>query len=162
HNALTAVVLKAHPSSRGSVTLTGSDPQDPLHIEKRHFEAAGGQGDINSIITGMRSAWDLANNVNISKHVEARVFPNASVQTDQQIEEHILQNVFGHHACCTNKMGVASDPMAVLDGNFKVRGVANLRVVDISSWPTIPGFFVATPTYMMSEKAADVIIAAAK
>lgn len=95
HNALTAVVLKAHPSSRGSVTLTGSDPQAPLHIEKRHFEAAGGQGDINSIITGMRSAWDLANNVNISKHVEARVFPDASVVTDQQIENHILQNVFG-------------------------------------------------------------------
>jgi hypothetical protein len=42
------------------------------------------------------------------------------------------------------------DLNAVLDGNFKVRGVDNLRVVDISSWPTIPGFFVTTPTYMVS------------
>ncbi|KAJ6596529.1 glucose-methanol-choline oxidoreductase, partial [Mycena sp. CBHHK59/15] len=63
-----------------------------------------------------------------------------------------------HHACCTNAMGTDDDPNAVLDGNFKVRGVENLRVVDISSWPLIPGFFVTTPTYMMSEKAADVIM----
>lgn len=48
-----------------------------------------------------------------------------------------------------------ADPMAVLDGNFKVRGVANLRVVDISSWPTIPGFFVATPTYMVRTSFCD-------
>ncbi|KAJ7144375.1 hypothetical protein C8R44DRAFT_601832, partial [Mycena epipterygia] len=48
HNALTAVVLKSHPSSRGVVTLTGSNPQDPLHIEKHHFEAADGQSDINA------------------------------------------------------------------------------------------------------------------
>ncbi|KAJ7844739.1 hypothetical protein B0H14DRAFT_2180520, partial [Mycena olivaceomarginata] len=63
-------------------------------------------------------------------------------------------------ACCTNPMGTDDDPNAVLDGNFKVRGVDNLRlrVVDISSWPNIPGWFVTTPTYMISEKAADVII----
>ncbi|KAJ6561877.1 glucose-methanol-choline oxidoreductase, partial [Mycena capillaripes] len=63
-----------------------------------------------------------------------------------------------HHACCTNPMGPEDEPKAVLDGNFKVRGVENLRVVDISSWPKVPGWFVATPTYMISEKAADVII----
>ncbi|KAF8069133.1 glucose-methanol-choline oxidoreductase, partial [Lyophyllum atratum] len=70
--------------------------------------------------------------------------------------------VTGHHACCTNAMGPDDDPNSVLDGNFKVRGVDRLRVVDASSWPNVPGFFITTPTYMMSEKAADVIIAAAK
>ncbi|KAJ7144557.1 glucose-methanol-choline oxidoreductase, partial [Mycena epipterygia] len=161
-NILTGVVLKAHPSSRGSVSLTGRDPQDLLHIEKRHFEASGGQADINAVNVGLKSMWSLVENGGINVHVDERIFPTEDVTTDAQIEEHILENVFGHHACCTNKMGLASDPMAVLDGNFKVRGVKNLRVVDISSWPTIPGFFVATPTYMLSEKAADVIIAAAR
>ncbi|KAJ7138336.1 glucose-methanol-choline oxidoreductase, partial [Mycena epipterygia] len=156
-NVLTGVVLKAHPSSRGSVTLTGSDPQDPLHIEKRHFEAAGGQTDINAVSTGIKSAWGVVTNGIIEPHVDTRIFPTPDVVTDAQIQDHILENVFGHHACCTNKMGLATDPLAVLDGNFKVRGVTNLRVVDISSWPSIPGFFVATPTYMLSEKAADVI-----
>ncbi|KAJ7132515.1 glucose-methanol-choline oxidoreductase, partial [Mycena epipterygia] len=162
HNALTGVVLRARPSSRGLVTLTGSDPQDPVHIEKHHFEASGGQDDINAVLTGIKSAWALAEGGGIDVHIAERIFPAPSVQSDDQIKDHILENVFGHHACCTNPMGTDNDPNAVLDGNFKVRGVANLRVVDISSWPTIPGFFVATPTYMLSEKAADVIMAAAK
>jgi hypothetical protein len=75
----------------------------------------------------------------------------------------------------------AIDPNAVLDGSFKVKGVDGLRVVDISAWHQVPGFFVTTPTYMVrgqrvfpsvckvfdgfvkiSEKAADVIIAETK
>jgi hypothetical protein len=41
------------------------------------------------------------------------------------------------------------DPNAVLDGDFKVRGVENLRVVDASTWPIVPGYFVTTPIYMV-------------
>jgi hypothetical protein len=37
-----------------------------------------------------------------------------------------------------------------LDGDFHVRGVQNLRVVDASSWPEIPGYFPTSPTYMVS------------
>jgi choline dehydrogenase len=32
-----------------------------------------------------------------------------------------------------------------------------LRIVDASVFPKIPGFFIVTPIYMISEKAADVI-----
>ena len=49
-----------------------------------------------------------------------------------------------------------------MDGDFRVRGVQNLRVVDASVFPKIPGFFIVTPIYMISEKAADVILADAK
>ncbi|KAJ6620004.1 hypothetical protein B0H10DRAFT_1114433 [Mycena sp. CBHHK59/15] len=161
HNALTAVVLKAHPTSRGVVRLTGNHPQDLLRIEKHHFEAPGGQQDIIIMREEIKAARNLVAHPNISMHIEAPVFPGPDVQTDEQIEDHILENVFGHHACCTNPMGPDDDPNAVLDGDFKVRGVENLRVVDISSWPRVPGWFVTTPTYMISEKAADVIIAAA-
>jgi len=47
--------------------------------------------------------------------------------------------------------------MAVLDSSFRVRGTTNLRVVDASVFPRIPGYFLALPTYLISEKAADVI-----
>jgi choline dehydrogenase-like flavoprotein len=43
-----------------------------------------------------------------------------------------------------------------------VRGVEGLRVVDVSAWPKISETFVALLTYMMSEKAADVVVADAK
>jgi choline dehydrogenase len=47
--------------------------------------------------------------------------------------------------------------MAVLDSRFQVRGVKGLRVVDASIFPRIPGYFIVTPIYMISEKAFDVI-----
>ena len=49
--------------------------------------------------------------------------------------------------------------MAVLDGDFRVRGIENLRVVDASVFPRIPGLFILSSVYMISEKASDVIIA---
>ncbi len=71
-------------------------------------------------------------------------------------------NAWGHHASCTCKIGVDADPMAVLDSKFRVRGATNLRVVDASVFPRIPGFFIVSAVYMVSEKAADVILAEAR
>ena len=45
-----------------------------------------------------------------------------------------------------------------MDSDFRVIGVQNPRVVDASVFPRIPGFFIVTPIYMISEKAADVIV----
>jgi choline dehydrogenase len=59
-------------------------------------------------------------------------------------------------------MGPAGDPMAVVDSRFRVYGASNLRVVDASVFPKIPGFFIVSAVYMISEKASDVIIADAK
>ncbi|KAH0581289.1 hypothetical protein H2248_012388 [Termitomyces sp. 'cryptogamus'] len=161
HKGLTAVVLKGHPSSKGTVKLTGSHPQDPLDIQKLHFQAPGGSADIAAIREGIKRARELISLLPISPFVQEEIAPGPTVITDDQIDNYIYNHVFGHHACCTNAIGPDTDPNAVLDGNFNVRGVKNLRVVDLSSWPNVPGFFVTTPTYMMSEKAADVIIAKA-
>src|SRR5258708_39615003 len=51
------------------------------------------------------------------------------------------------------------DRKAVIDSNFKVHGIRGLRVVDASVFPTIPGYFIVTPVLMISEKAADTILA---
>ena len=49
----------------------------------------------------------------------------------------------------------------VLTSDFRVHGTTGLRVVDASVFPGIPGFFIVSAVYMVSEKAADVIEAAA-
>jgi choline dehydrogenase len=54
-------------------------------------------------------------------------------------------------------MGPRSDAHAVVDSRFRVHGVRGLRVVDASVFPRIPGFFIVTPIYMISEKATDVL-----
>jgi choline dehydrogenase len=73
-----------------------------------------------------------------------------------------MNEAWGHHASCSCKVGVKDDGMAVSDNNFRVRGTTNLRVVDASAFPYIPGFFIVTPIYMVAEKASEVILADAK
>ena len=84
--------------------------------------------------------------------------PGREVQSEEAIGEYVKENAWGHHASCTNPIGADGDPMAVLDSKFRVRGVAGLRVVDASVFPKIPGVFIQAPIYIVSEKAASVII----
>jgi choline dehydrogenase len=59
-------------------------------------------------------------------------------------------------------MGPVDDPMAVVDSNFHVHNSQNLRAVDVSVFPHIPGYFILAPIFMISEKASDVILASAE
>lgn len=85
--------------------------------------------------------------------------PNACADED---EAWIYQNTFGHHPTCTNHIGADDDPLAVLDSKFRVRGVAGLRVVDASAFARIPGVFPVAPTFMISQKASDDMLAELK
>jgi choline dehydrogenase len=88
--------------------------------------------------------------------------PGVNIQGDDALKQWVRDQAWGHHCSCTCKIGADSDPMAVLDSNFKVRKTKNLRVVDASVFPHIPGTFIVLPIYMISEKAASVIIAEAR
>jgi choline dehydrogenase-like flavoprotein len=66
------------------------------------------------------------------------------------------------HASCSNKMGRADDPMAVVDNNFSVYGTENLRVIDASVLPRILRFLIVSSVDMIAEKASNAILADAK
>jgi choline dehydrogenase len=86
------------------------------------------------------------------------IWPGPEVQTDAEIAEFIQREAWGHHASCTNPIGQASDPNAVLDNRFRVHGTTGLRVVDASVFPRIPGYFIVSAVYMIAEKASDIIL----
>lgn len=86
------------------------------------------------------------------------VLPGSQVQSKEDIETFIRNDAWSHHASSTCPIGTDDDPMAVLDSSFRVKGVKGLRVVDASVYPRIPGTFTAVSTYMVGEKAADVIL----
>lgn len=94
-NALTAVSLRAHSASQGFVRLTGSHPQDGLHIQKLHFQAEGGLKDVAILREGIKNARHVVGHPDIWKHVESEIFPGPRAQTDEQIEKHVYEYTFG-------------------------------------------------------------------
>jgi choline dehydrogenase len=74
------------------------------------------------------------------------------------VEDTVKTQTWSHHATSTCAIGKNGDKMAVLDTNFKVRGAKGLRVVDASALPRTPGAFPVVPTFMISEKASEVIL----
>ena len=94
-NCLTAVVLKAHPSSRGTVKLTGSHPQDPLDIQKFHFQAPEGPADVAAIRNAIKSARRFVESTQIGLFVDAEIAPGSNVTTDEEIDNFIYNRIFG-------------------------------------------------------------------
>ena len=89
--------------------------------------------------------------------------PGTQYQSDEELARlagDIATTIF--HPVGTTKMGRDDDPMAVLDSQLRVRGIAGLRVVDAGAMPTITSGNTNSPTLMMAEKAADWILKAAR
>jgi choline dehydrogenase len=157
---LTWAVLKAHTENRGGrVLLRSTDARDVPDIRFRYFEEGSDTAgaDLDAVVAGVK----LARNISAGLHKWGAVeqVPGASVSTDAQVRQWVHDNAWGHHACGTCAIGRDGDPNAVLDSKFRVRGVPGLRVVDASVFPRIPGYFIVTPIYMISEKAAVDILA---
>ena len=92
------------------------------------------------------------------KLVDREELPGDDIVGDAELAEFVRVNAWGHHACGTCQIGPAG-ANGVLSSDFRVHGTRNLRVVDASVFPRIPGFFIVSAVYMLGEKAADVILA---
>lgn len=90
-----------------------------------------------------RSTGALIEAIQTARRISGRVpFPHREIfpGAGADLERHIRRNQFGlGHAACSNPIGASGDRMAVLDGKLRVRGTRNVRVVDASSFPRIPG-----------------------
>jgi choline dehydrogenase len=160
-NYLSWLVLKAHTeNAAGFVRLKSSDPRDRPEINLNYFnDPDGAQRDADAVLAGVKFVRKISK---YNTAIKKEILPGPGISTDDEVRQFVKDNAWGHHASCSNPMGKPGDPNAVVDSNFRVIGVDNLRIVDASVFPKIPGFFIVTPIYMIAEKAADVILADAK
>ena len=162
-DCLTWIVLKAHTNNTaGAVTLRSADPRERPDINFHYFGEGSSQheDDLKAVAAGMSLVRRFAAGLKKQGLIAREEVPGEDVP-DDQLPAFVRDQAWGHHASCTCRIGRREDG-GVLSSDFKVHGVAGLRVVDASVFPRIPGFFIASAVYMIGEKAADVIAAEAK
>jgi choline dehydrogenase len=158
-------ILKAHTrNTAGTVLLRSANPLDTPDINFRYFnEGTTTNGadmeDLEALSDGVEFVRQIVAKTNelMQPGGFKEIFPGSAVQTRAEIRQWVKDNAWGHHAAGTAAIGKDGDPMAVLDSNFRVRGVRRLRVVDASVFPKIPGTFIVVPIFQIAEKATDVI-----
>jgi choline dehydrogenase-like flavoprotein len=162
-NCLTWVVLKGHTNNTaGAVTLKSADPRDAPVINFNYFDEGNDsrKQDVRAVVEGVKLARKMAGGLK-GRGLAKEELPGEGVATDDAIAEWVKDNAWGHHASCTCPIGDLKNG-GVVSGDFKVHGTQGLRIVDASVFPRVPGLFIVSAIYMIGEKAADVIAAAAR
>ena len=149
-------IMPMRPLSSGRLELASADPAKPILIHQGFFET---DEEWRQMLTGLRMARDLVAQTEMADFAGAEVMPGASKVSDEDLKAHVRQTMITvHHPVGTAKMGPASDPLAVVDGQLRVHGIEGLRVVDASVMPDLIGGATNAPVIMIAEKAADMIL----
>jgi choline dehydrogenase len=144
------------PTSRGKVWIKSKNPLDKPNILFNYISTEQDKQDWRDCI---RLTREIMSQSALDEFRGETIQPNESIQSDEQIDTWVKENVeSAYHPSCTCKMGADNDAMAVLNSQCQVRGIAQLRVVDSSVFPTIPNGNLNAPTIMVAEKAADMIL----
>jgi choline dehydrogenase len=142
------------PDSRGSIHLTSTDPDAPLDIDPNYFATEHDRTTAVGVFRGMRRLFATGA---LAKRIEHETVPGPAVQADQEIiDAGLTVGGCGYHAIGTCAMGPNDDD--VVDPRLRVRGVTNLRVVDVSVLPTMVSGNLNGPVSALAWRAADFIL----
>ncbi|MEM7371942.1 MAG: GMC family oxidoreductase N-terminal domain-containing protein [Bacteroidota bacterium] len=153
HDGFTIMPTLLYPESRGYVGLRSNDPFEAPVVQPNFLEK---KEDLNQLVRGGKVALDVMNQSKLKPLIKEIIAP-LDWSSDEAIARHIkhaCETVY--HPVGTCKMG--QDEMAVVDSELSVHGIDNLRVVDASIMPKIVAGNTNAPTYMIAEKAADMIL----
>ena len=155
--AFTASVANLRPTSRGVVRLRSRDPSDPPVIKPNYLST---DEDRRVAVSSIRLTRRIAAQPALAPFHPDEYLPGTQVRDD---DEPALLKAAGDigttifHPVGTAKMGLASDPMMVVDGRLRVAGIERLRVIDASVMPTITSGNTNAPTMMIAEKGAAML-----
>jgi choline dehydrogenase-like flavoprotein len=159
--AITVSACNLRPTARGEIRLRNADPGNAPSIAPRYLST-----DEDRIVAAdaIRVTRRLMQQAAMVPYHPEEYLPGPSVGDDAaslaKAAGDIGTTIF--HPVGTAKMGMESDPMAVVDARLRVFGVQALRVIDASIMPTITSGNTNTPTAMIADKGAEMVIADAR
>lgn len=141
------------PASRGYLRLKNTDPFSPPEIQPNFLSV---ETDRQVLIEATRKAIDVLESAAFAPFRKRLISP-PDRSSDAGIFDHIQRQVETvYHPVGTCKMG--HDPLAVVDDQLRVHGVAGLRVIDASIMPTIVSGNTNAPVYMIAERGAELVL----
>jgi len=142
--------------SRGSVTLRSADPKAAPVIR---FNYMSHEDDWQEFRQCIRLTREIFRQDAFEPYAGAELLPGPDAQSDDELDAAIREHVeSAYHPCGTARMGRRDDPMAVVDAECRVIGVAGLRVADSSIFPQITNGNTNAPSILVGEKAADHVL----
>lgn len=142
-----------HPSSRGSIMLTSSDPDQPARVMHNGLSHPDDLRLAVKCIEDMRAVGNSAL-LRTGSFFKREVMPGRLKGEDLLAYLRDAAITYWHMAG-TAKMG--HDSLSVVDGSLKVHGIENLRVADASIMPRITSGNTMAPCVVIGERAADEI-----
>lgn len=143
------------PESVGEIRLASPDPMTPPAIDPNILATPG---DLARGRAAIRAVRHIFAQTPFDPFRGDELAPGADVRSDDELDAYLRATAASDiHSVGTCRMG--RDPMAVVDPQLRVHGIAGLRVVDASVMPRVPGGNTNVPTMMVAEKAADMILA---
>jgi choline dehydrogenase len=156
--AFTASICNVRPSSRGHVNIVSSDTAQAPEILCNYLST---EDDRKVAADSIRLTRRIVSQSALAKFKPEEIKPGMVGDTDQDLAAaagNIGTTIF--HPVGTCKMG--HDPMAVVDAQLRVHGIQGLRIADASVMPTITSGNTNSPTLMIAEKAAQMMLASAQ
>jgi choline dehydrogenase-like flavoprotein len=109
------------------------------------------------MIAGMGLAREIAAQGPLKEIVLTELKPGSGTVEREDLEADLRRRLMLiYHPVGTARMSDTRED-AVVDSQLRVRGLQNLRVIDASIMPTIPGGNTNAPTIMIAERGADLI-----
>jgi len=158
--AITVSVCNLRPESRGSSHAASADPRAAPVIKPNYLSMLA---DRRVAVDSIRLARRLAGARALARYEPRELKPGAEFKDDEELmraASEIGTTIF--HPVGTLRMGSAQDPAAVVDERLRVYGLSGLRVADASVMPRITSGNTGSPTMMIAEKAAEMILADAR
>ena len=142
--------------SRGTVKLRSPDPRSKPEIRFNYMSQPDDWVEMRACV---RLTREIFQQPAFAPYRGREIAPGADVVSDEAIDAFIADKVeSAYHPCGTCRIGRTDDPLAVVDSELKVIGLAALRVVDSSVMPSVTTGNLNAPTIMIGEKGADHIM----